>query len=141
MGWVQIPVPFVEVCIALSILFLCNEIIQNSNQQIPQSLTYQYPFLVSSLFGLIHGLGFAAVLAEIGLPKDNQFSALLFFNIGVEIGQLIFLAAIIVLIWLINRIPSQTFKKYQIYYPKILTYGIGITASFWFFERLSNWYK
>ena len=87
---IRIPTPPVEAAIALSIVFLAREIAVNRRD----SLTWKHPILVSSSFGLLHGFGFAAVLEEVGLPRTQLATGLLFFNIGVEIGQLIFIAAL-----------------------------------------------
>ncbi|HEY3256940.1 MAG TPA: HupE/UreJ family protein, partial [Polyangiaceae bacterium] len=86
LGWVHVPPPPVEAVIALSILFLALEI-PRANSEKP-SLTLRKPWLVSFVFGLLHGLGFAGALSEVGVPANAIPVALLFFNIGVEIGQL-----------------------------------------------------
>ena len=141
LGWVNIPVPFVEVCIALSIIFLCCEILHHYQGR--KSLTYRYPFLVSTGFGLLHGLGFAAVLLDIGLPENNLISSLLYFNIGVELGQLMFIGSLILVLFLIKKVLKNRFfikEKYPILALKVVTYTIGTVASFWFFERISAWY-
>ena len=83
---VELPIPPVEAAIALSIVFLAVEIARNDQS----SWTYRFPISVSTSFGLLHGFGFAAVLREIGLPQTELPAALLFFNVGVEIGQVIF---------------------------------------------------
>ncbi|MGB0929132.1 MAG: HupE/UreJ family protein [Chitinophagales bacterium] len=134
LGWVQLPIAPVEACIALSIIFLCYEIIHHHSTQ--TSLTYRYPVLVSSSFGLLHGFGFASVLGEIGLPQSNLVSALLFFNIGVEIGQLLFLMTVLVLQFAVLRFFAHRFKNFSHYAFKTAVYGVGILASFWFFDRL-----
>lgn len=141
LGFVNIPVPFVEVCIALSIIFLCCEIIHQCQGE--NSLTYRYPFLISASFGLLHGLGFAAVLIEIGLPKNNLIPSLLFFNVGVELGQLLFISSLILLFFMLKKAITNRFsikEKYPIIALKAVTYTIGTVASFWFFERISAWY-
>jgi len=83
---VRLPIPPVEAVIALSVVYLAMEIALQKKD----SLTYRYPIAVSSSFGLLHGFGFAAVLADIGLPQVEIVTSLLFFNIGVELGQIIF---------------------------------------------------
>ncbi len=136
---IQLPLPPIEATIALSIVFLCYEIIHHHNDK--ESLTYRYPFLVASSFGLLHGLGFAAVLRSIGLPKKHSIEALLFFNIGVEIGQVVFIIALFlagfVVINLANRLIAYSFRK------RILSLGlqmaiyiVGIVASYWMFDRI-----
>ena len=87
------------------------------------------------VFGLLHGLGFASALGTIGLPRSDVPLALLTFNIGVEIGQLIFVASVLVVAWLASRreIPRSILRRAR---PG-LAYGIGTFAAFWFFERIS----
>ena len=91
LGYVHVPQRPVEAVIALSIVFLASEIARGNRD----GLTYRYPVSVSMSFGLLHGFGFAAVLGEIGLPENEIPTALLFFNVGVEIGQLLFIGALI----------------------------------------------
>ena len=94
LGWVHVPSPPVEATIALSIVFVAGEIIRA--RQGDASLTQRYPWVVAFTFGLLHGLGFASALAEVGLPQLSIPIALLFFNIGVEIGQGLALTAILI---------------------------------------------
>ena len=91
LGWVHVPQPPVEACIALSILFVAREIVRSRKGQ--PGLTERWPWVVSFTFGLLHGFGFAGALSEVGLPQTAIPVALLFFNVGVEIGQLLFIAA------------------------------------------------
>ncbi|RZV49590.1 MAG: HupE/UreJ family protein, partial [Deltaproteobacteria bacterium] len=91
LGIVRVPIPAVEAAIALSIVFLSVEIVRGDKN----SLTYRYPIAVSSSFGLLHGFGFAAVLGETGLPQTEIPTALLFFNLGVELGQILFVLGVI----------------------------------------------
>lgn len=136
---ITLPIPPIEATIALSIVFLCYEIIHHHSKK--DSLTYRHPILVASSFGLLHGLGFAAVLGEIGLPRNHMFEALLFFNIGVEIGQIIFILLIIVLASILhyfsNHIISKSkWKSIKGYALKIPIYSVGIIAAYWMFERI-----
>jgi hydrogenase/urease accessory protein HupE len=134
-GVVTIPIEPVEAVIALSIIFLAWEIAKNKQQ----SLSLRYPVLVSSSFGLLHGFGFAAVLSDIGLPETEKLMALLSFNIGVELGQLAFVLALFILIklasfvylWLQNKPLTLPMLRLPI------SYLCGITATFWFIERLT----
>ena len=91
LGFVNVPGGPVEACIALSIVFLGVEILHA--RQGRHGLAYRFPWLVAFAFGLLHGLGFAGALSEIGLPKSEIPLALLFFNVGVEVGQLLFVLA------------------------------------------------
>ncbi|MFT4568650.1 MAG: hydrogenase/urease accessory protein HupE [Saprospiraceae bacterium] len=125
----------VEACIALSVLFLCYEIANHKKGE--DSLTYRYPVLVSSSFGLLHGLGFAAVLGEIGLPNASKIIGLLFFNLGVEIGQLVFILALFILYYIgmkvIERFGIPNVSGLAL---RVGVYGVGITSAYWFFDRL-----
>lgn len=129
MQLISIPRQPVEVCIALSILFLAVEIIK-TRPDAPR-LSERIPWLVAFAFGLLHGFGFAGALAEIGLPQGEVPVALLTFNLGVEAGQLIIVAAGLVLLGLINRFATAHLRTVQI----MLAYGIGITAAYWLIER------
>lgn len=134
LGWLKLSVQPVEACIALSIVFLCYEMIHHHETK--SSLTYRYPVVVSSSFGLLHGFGFAAVLNEIGLPDHHLLEALLFFNIGVEIGQIIFLLVAIIIQIFLLKLFTTAFKKHADWILKLTIYSVGIVASYWLFERL-----
>lgn len=123
---VQLPIVVVEAVIALSIVFLATEIAKNNTN----SLSYRYPVAVSSSFGLLHGFGFASVLLELGLPQNDQFLALAFFNVGVEIGQVLFIASALLIIGFIKWLVD--IRKHY----KINAYLIGSVASMWFIERV-----
>jgi HupE / UreJ protein len=97
----------------------------------------RYPWVVAFTFGLLHGLGFASALAEVGLPQLSIPVALLFFNVGVEIGQLMFIAAVFAVIamgrWTCGRIaPRQPHWLWR-----IPPYAIGGIASYWVIERVA----
>ena len=96
LGFVNLPSTPVEAAIALSIVFLAVEIVNARRGRF--SFTHAHPWVVAFGFGLLHGLGFAGALSEIGLPPDEIPIALLFFNVGVEIGQLMFVVAVLLLI-------------------------------------------
>lgn len=137
LGIVHIPVPPVEAVIALSIVFLATEIARGNKQ----GLTYRYPVAVSMSFGLLHGFGFAAVLSEIGLPRTEIPTALLFFNLGVELGQLLFIAATVlaftVFRFLAKRAPSLPTTLTELT-PKLAAYTIGSVAAYWTIERIAG---
>lgn len=132
--FITVPVPPVEACIALSIAFVATEIIRG--QQGHPGITAQYPWIVAFSFGLLHGLGFAAALSEVGLPQNAIVSALLIFNVGVEAGQLLFVLFVLSL-W-------QGIKRVQFSVPAWLerapAYTIGGLASFWVFERIASFW-
>ena len=92
-----------EAVIALSVVFLATELAVKNQH----SLTFKYPIAVSSSFGLLHGFGFAAVLDEIGLPQQEVVTSLLFFNIGVEVGQVIFIAGVIAIFWSTKKLLAR----------------------------------
>ena len=133
--WVHVPGPPVEATIALSIVFVACEIIRA--RQGESGLTQRYPWIVAFTFGLLHGLGFAGALAEVGLPQLSIPVALLFFNVGVEIGQLIFIAAVFAVIatgrWVGDRIALPRLH----WSWRIPPYAIGATASYWVIERVA----
>jgi HupE / UreJ protein len=104
-GFVNVPGPPVEATIALSIMLVSVEILNARNGK--PSLTARLPWLVAFSFGLLHGFGFAGALAGVGLPQHAIPVALLFFNVGVEIGQLIFVAGVLSLIWLLRYAATQ----------------------------------
>lgn len=137
---IQLPIPPIEATIALSIVFLCYEIIHHHTTK--QSLTYRHPILVASSFGLLHGLGFAAVLGEIGLPRNHATEALLFFNVGVEIGQVIFIIALFLVVLILGKISRKllvesTRKQLLSIGLKAAVYCVGILSAYWMFDRIS----
>ena len=99
-------------------------------------MTARWPWLVAFTFGLLHGLGFAGALTEIGLPQGDIPLALFSFNVGVEMGQLIFVAAVHGVLACIKRIDFPLVVKRHAL--SIATYAIGIMAAFWFIERLAG---
>ena len=131
LGYVHVPQAPVEAVIALSILFLATEIIHI--QQGRLGLAQRYPWIVAFIFGLLHGFGFAGALTEIGLPQTDITLALLFFNIGVEVGQLLFVAAVLLLALLLRRLALQSLRWAEI----AVTYIIGSVAAFWTIERVA----
>ena len=141
LGVVRVPVPAVEAAIALSIVFLAVEIVRGDKN----SLAYRYPIAVSSSFGLLHGFGFAAVLGETGLPQTEIPAALLFFNIGVEVGQILFVVAVIVLYQLIRLVGRNLLDRdlsidalRPLQAPA--AYAVGMLASFWMIERVAGFW-
>jgi hydrogenase/urease accessory protein HupE len=132
---VRLPVAPVEAVIALSILFLAVEIAKGRKD----SLTYRYPIAVSASFGLLHGFGFAAVLTQIGLPQQDVPVSLLFFNVGVEVGQILFVVGVIAIVSFARKVHAlapilqhSTTARLQ----RCAAYIIGSFASFWMIERI-----
>lgn len=131
LGFVNVPSAPVEAAIALSIVFLAVEVVNGYRGRL--SLTHREPWLVAFGFGLLHGLGFAGALSEIGLPPAEVPLALLFFNIGVEIGQLMFVAAVLVCLWIGARVGLRLPRRAVL----VPAYMLGMVATYWFFERSS----
>ena len=132
LGFIHIPQQPVEAMIALSILFLTMEIVHEKQGKV--GLTIRYPWLIAFIFGLLHGFGFAGALAEIGLPQQAITLALIFFNIGVELGQLVFVAAVVLIGLALQRLRHPyVLQKVEM----VVVYAIGGLSSFWVFERIS----
>ena len=135
LGFINVPSAPVEATIALSILFLATELVRGRDRRAgalaSPSLTYRFPWLVAFSFGLLHGFGFAGALSEIGLPAQAIPLALLFFNVGVEIGQLLFICAILIVAWVLRH-ASEPIPRWS---PKLAAYVIGSVATFWVVER------
>lgn len=126
---VKVSSAFTEAAIALSIVFLGVELVHH--YQGKNGLAFKFPWLVSFLFGLLHGLGFASALSDVGLPQHNIPMALFLFNVGVELGQLGFVMLMLLLIALIRRTRLQ----FSSWLCRIPAYGVGVFAMYWFIER------
>lgn len=130
LGFVNVPGPPVEAIIALSIVFVAAEVIRG--QQGNAGLTERWPWVVAFSFGLLHGFGFAGALSEVGLPQTSIPIALLTFNLGVEAGQLLFVAAALCIYLVVAKArikpPTWAFS--------IPAYAIGGIAAFWTIERV-----
>ena len=139
---VRIPTPPVEAAIALSVVFMAWEIVRGDEK----SLTHRYPVAVSSSFGLLHGFGFAAVLRDIGLPQTELPTALLFFNIGVEIGQILFVLALLAGFFILRPLLVRVLrsaKDRRVHWSSLTvpaSYIIGGVASFWMIERVAGFW-
>ena len=134
---VRLPAAPVEAAIALSILFLAYEIVLGRRD----SLTWRHPALVAATFGLLHGFGFAGVLRDIGIPQSEIGGALLAFNLGVEIGQLAFVAILSLgaIAW--RRTASASWRTSEAFAGVqgnvAAGYALGTLSAFWLFERMS----
>ncbi len=139
---VRIPTPPVEAAIALSVVFMAWEIAKGNED----SLAYRYPVAVSSSFGLLHGFGFAAVLRDIGLPQTELPTALLFFNIGVEIGQVLFVLALLVGFYVLRPAFVRLLRSARdgdVHWSSLTapaSYLIGTAASLWMIERVAGFW-
>jgi hypothetical protein len=122
----------VEAVIALSILFLAGELAKQRDGQI--GLMQRFPWVVAFTFGLLHGLGFAGALREVGLPEREIPLALFAFNAGVEVGQLLFIGAVFALIVALRRARTA----WPAWTEMIAPYGIGSLAAFWTIQRIAS---
>ncbi|GAA0478588.1 HupE/UreJ family protein [Parasphingorhabdus litoris] len=130
LGLFTLPSEPVELLIALSIFFLAVEVVRKWAGK--TSLTIRRPWLVALCFGLIHGLGFAGALSDIGLPKGQEVWALLLFNLGVEIGQILFVGILLTALWLITRSPVDQRKWVEM--PA--AYLVGGLGAFYTLSRI-----
>ena len=134
LGWVHVPGPPVEAIIALSIVFVAAEVVHGLRGK--PGLTARAPWVVAFSFGLLHGFGFAGALAEVGLPGIAIPVALLMFNVGVELGQILFVAVVIAAGTLIARLPVPR----RAWTPYALPYAIGSVAMFWVVARIGAFF-
>ncbi|WP_305097902.1 HupE/UreJ family protein [Croceibacterium aestuarii] len=130
LGLMTFPPGAVEAVIALSIVFLAVEIAKGPRD----TLTWRRPVFVAMSFGLLHGFGFAAVLGQIGLPKEGLVTALLAFNLGIELGQVIFAALVFAMLHVLARLPALG-NPHRV--QRIAAYCVGILASYWMFDRIN----
>ena len=134
LGFVRVPAAPVEAVIALSILFLASELAYT--RQGKERLTERYPWVVAFTFGLLHGLGFAGALSEVGLPQNEIPLALFQFNVGVEIGQIIFVTVVL----LIRKGIRSIRYTWPVWAHGVPAYLIGSVAAFWCIQRtVSFW--
>jgi hydrogenase/urease accessory protein HupE len=126
LGLISVPTAPVEAVIALSIVLVCSECLNPD-----RSLTRRAPWIVAFTFGLLHGLGFASALMEIGLPEQHVPAALLCFNIGVELGQLAVIGALFAVRALVTR--ANLARPWAF---RALVYVIGSVAGFWSIDRV-----
>lgn len=132
LGFISLPQAPVEAVIALSILFLAMEIVHTKRGH--PGAAARWPWLVAFIFGLLHGFGFAGALAEVGLPQQAIPLALIFFNVGVELGQLLFIALVLSLGWILHRLKQPRLLDWA---ETATLYSIGGLSSFWLFDRIA----
>ena len=126
---ISLPPPPVEAVIALSVMFVGLELARNDKS----TLTWRYPALTASAFGLLHGLGFASILSNAGLADDRRLLGLFGFNIGVELGQLAFVSIILVAAFIGTKLFDEaSLAKGQ----RIAAFVIGTVAASWMIERV-----
>ena len=135
LGFVHVPPQPVEAAIALSIVFVAAEIVHGRMGR--TGLTERWPWVVAFVFGLLHGLGFASSLRAVGLPENAIPAALLFFNLGVEVGQLAFVGVVLALL--------ASLRSLQLSAPawswRLAPYSIGAVAMYWTIERVSSFWS
>lgn len=131
LGLVNVPQRPVEAVIALSIVFVAAEILHANEGR--RSITTRAPWIVAFTFGLLHGLGFAGGLSEVGLPAGHIPTALLFFSTGVEAGHLLFVAVVLSVIGLVRRFRFSVPRWAELTPP----YAIGSLAMFWVIQRVA----
>jgi hypothetical protein len=129
-GYIPLERGAIEAAIALSIVMLAREIVVADKGRV--HLTHRMPWLVAFVFGLLHGLGFAGALGEIGLPQRAIPLALLFFNLGVEAGQLAF----VLLLLIVHRMAGRALEGRLARMRPAMGYALGALATLWLFERL-----
>ena len=132
LGFVHVPQAPVEAIIALSIVFVAAEIVHGQRGR--AGITARSPWIVAFVFGLVHGFGFAGALTEIGLPQGQIPLALLFFNVGVEIGQLLFIGAVMSAMHAVRRTRIGMPRAAQL----VPAYVIGSVAMFWVIQRVAS---
>ncbi|MEM7327710.1 MAG: HupE/UreJ family protein [Pseudomonadota bacterium] len=130
LGNVSMPGPPVEAVIAVSLVMLAREALRA--QSGTETLTARLPWLVAFGFGLIHGFGFAGALSDIGLPTNQEAWALLLFNLGVELGQIAFVIAVLSAFWLVTQINRNWRQHLQFG----AAYFVGIAGTYWAIERV-----
>ncbi|MBK8175659.1 MAG: HupE/UreJ family protein [Rhodospirillales bacterium] len=131
-GWIVVPERAVNAAIALSIVFVGVEIVKLQGGQV--GLTARHPWAVAFSFGLLHGLGFASALSTLGIPQATLPFALLFFNLGVEIGQIAFVLLVLAVMWAHRTVQAQAPR----WCAPVPAYAIGAVASFWFLTRMGK---
>jgi hypothetical protein len=132
LGYIAFPSAVIEALVALSIVFVAAELAGGARD----TLTRRHPWVIAFAFGLLHGMAFAGALAEIGLPPKAAPQALFLFNVGVEVGQLTFIGAVLALIWALRRTPLRRGLVQPVIAGPAPAYAIGGLASFWLIERI-----
>ena len=130
LGLVRVPPAPVEAAIALSILLVAVELARGADE--PPTALGRFPWVTAAAFGLLHGLGFAGALTQVGLPRDEIPAALLFFNFGIEAGQIVFIAVVLVVGFAFRGLAGER----RSWLEAVPVYGIGTASSYWLLERL-----
>lgn len=137
LGWIAVPTPPVEAIIALSIVFVAAEAVRaERSADASAAITVRAPWIVAFVFGLLHGLGFAGAIAELGLPDGAVLLALLMFNVGVEVGQLLFVGAVLSVAVVGERVAGGIHPGAKV----AACYSIGSVAALWTLERIGSFW-
>ena len=126
---ISVPIPPVEAVIALSIAFMAREALKADG---PEATARTAQLSVVTGFGLVHGLGFASALEELGVSHGERVASLVFFNLGVEFGQLVFVVAATAVMWLLERVSLQAPVRVA------SLYFVGAIGCFWMIERVAS---
>jgi hydrogenase/urease accessory protein HupE len=128
LGIITLPVAFIEAMIALSILFLARELVQTQQD----TLTKRHLEVIAFIFGLLHGFGFSNVLKTIGLAKSSLALSLFSFNLGIEIGQILFIVGVSAFYLVVKKALRRPLPKIKI----SIAYFVGTLSAFWFIQRV-----
>ena len=140
LGWVHVPQAPIEATIALSVMFVAAEILRDAHGH--PGLAKRAPWIVAFVFGLLHGFGFAGALQQVGLPEKDIPVALLFFNVGVEVGQLLFIAAVVAALSVLTRLfRKRGTTEHGPWHSEAMirtpvAYMVGSVAAFWVVQRV-----
>jgi hydrogenase/urease accessory protein HupE len=140
LGWVHVPQAPIEATIALSVMFVAAEILRDAHGH--PGLAKRAPWIVAFVFGLLHGFGFAGALQQVGLPEKDIPIALLFFNVGVEVGQLLFIAAVVAVLSVLTRLfRKRGTTEHGPWHSEAIirtpvAYIVGSVAAFWVVQRV-----
>jgi len=129
LNWMHVPQAPIEAIIALSICFAAAEVVRLQHGEF--GLANRAPWIMAFVFGLLHGFGFGGALKAIGLPQSEVPLALLTFNLGVEVGQLLFVGAVLALAAAVDRLVALHFRRLR----DVTAYAIGSVAALWFIQR------
>lgn len=129
LGWVDVDARLTELAIALTLLWLAVEVVSGEGR----GWFARFPYVLATAFGLVHGLGFAGVLAELGLPEGEIVLALLAFNLGIELGQIALVALLLLVFHVLRRAQRMPAPAWP-------AYAIGTLAAYWCFERAAAWW-
>ncbi|MBX3485486.1 HupE/UreJ family protein [Phenylobacterium sp.] len=132
-GVIRFPSAAIEALVALSILFVAVELMPA--RRAAGGLAQRRPWLIAFTFGLLHGMAFAGVLADIGLPAGAAPEALFLFNVGVEIGQLTFIAAVLIVMAAGRRLLAMSHRTLPRWAALAPAYAIGGLSAYWLIER------